>query len=230
MAATDDLDVIRRSFDRAWVPTAALPADAASVLAPVVDAPGGPYVLLERRPTGPSVFAGQLGFPGGRIEPGDRDPLAAALREAEEEVGFHPADVEVVGHLTEMDNHLGRRVLAYVGIVPLAAIPSAPASPAEVAELLLVPLSGLRTPGPAPATAPFMAPLGIYHPESYESRVLQGRDRPLHYWHLAEAGGARNAVLWGLTGELVARMLSRLWGWTPPSAPRAIDGWEGLRP
>lgn len=227
LAAATDLDLIRSAFDRSWVPATALPSGAASVLAPVVDAPGGPYLLVERRPAGPSVFAGQLGFPGGRIESGDADPLAAALREAEEEVGFRPEAVEVVGHLTEMDNHLGRRVVAFVGIVPLAAIPALPASPAEVAELILIPLRGLRQPGLPLDPA---APAAAYRPVSYESRFVPNREAALHYWHLEQGNGPARAVLWGLTGEMVARMLHRLYDWVPPSPPKPIQDWEGLRP
>lgn len=222
-----DLDLIRRSFPPAPGPPDPLPPGSASVLAPIVDAPGGPYILLERRPAGPSPFAGQLSFPGGRIEADDATPLAAALREAREEVGFRAEDVEVVGPLAGLDNHLGRHVVAFVGILPLAAVPAIPASPAEVEEVLLVPLAGLRNPGDA--LDPEAPPLS-YRPLSYESRFLAARQAPIHYWALDPPPARPPAVLWGLTAELVARMLSRLWGWTPPSAPRAAQGWQDLRP
>ena len=221
-----DLALIRRTFAAPW-PSHPLPSGSAAVLAPVVPTPAGPFLLLERRSEGPSVFAGQLGFPGGRIEPSDDGPLAAALREAEEEVGFRPADVDIVGHLTELDNHIGRRVVAFVGIVPLDAVPAQPAGPAEVAELLLVPLRALLTPGTPARNA---VPPRTYLPVRYESREAPVRERALHYWHLEEAAGARRAVLWGLTGEMVARMLHALWGWTPPSPPRAVHGRDGLLP
>jgi 8-oxo-dGTP pyrophosphatase MutT (NUDIX family) len=225
-ATQDDLERIRATYGGRF-PALDLPPGAASVLAPIVVAPGGPYFLFERRSLGPSVFAGQLGFPGGAIEMDDANPLAAALREAQEEVGFPPEAVDVVGLLAELDNHLGRRVVAYLGLLGLDAIPSHAASPAEVSELLLVPIAGLREPGLA---APADPPPHAYRPMRYESRAFHGRGRPLHYWHMERVHAPGSAVLWGLTGEIVARFLRDLWDWKPLSEPRRVEDPAGLQP
>src|SRR5471032_2613926 len=65
----------------------AKPLTRAAVLVPLVEHPSGMTVLLTQRTSHLSAHAGQIAFPGGRIEPTDRDPVAGALREAEEEVG-----------------------------------------------------------------------------------------------------------------------------------------------
>ncbi|MBN8920618.1 MAG: NUDIX domain-containing protein, partial [Rhizobiales bacterium] len=72
------------------------PLRPAAVLIPVVDRPE-PTVLLTLRTDSLSSHAGQIAFPGGRIDPEDTSPLAAALREAEEEIGLDRAYVEPLG-------------------------------------------------------------------------------------------------------------------------------------
>ena len=64
--------------------------------------PGGPDLLLIQRSAGLRLHAGQPAFPGGAIDAGDEGPVAAALREAAEEVGVDPGGVDVVGILPEM--------------------------------------------------------------------------------------------------------------------------------
>lgn len=71
----------------------------AAVLVPLVARRDGLQVLLTRRHQGLRHHAGQVSFPGGRIEPGDSGPVAAALREAHEEVGLEPGDAEPLGLL-----------------------------------------------------------------------------------------------------------------------------------
>src|SRR6185436_10057855 len=68
----------------------------AAVLVAVVDRPE-PTVILTLRPVTMRKHPGQISFPGGRIDPGDDGPVAAALREAEEEIGLSPSAVEVIG-------------------------------------------------------------------------------------------------------------------------------------
>ena len=60
------------------------------------------YTVLIQRPTYDGVHSGQVAFPGGKKEPGDVDLIATALREAHEEVGIDPANVEVLGPLTQL--------------------------------------------------------------------------------------------------------------------------------
>lgn len=71
----------------------------AAVLVPLVERRGGLQVVLTQRHQGLRHHAGQVSFPGGRIEPGDSGPVAAALREAHEEVGLEPGDADPLGLL-----------------------------------------------------------------------------------------------------------------------------------
>jgi 8-oxo-dGTP pyrophosphatase MutT (NUDIX family) len=87
----------------------------AAVLVGLVDRPGEPTVLLTQRTEHLRDHAGQISFPGGRIEPGDGCAAAAALREAEEEIGLDAAKVEVLGELAPYDTVTGFRIHPVVG-------------------------------------------------------------------------------------------------------------------
>ena len=89
----------------------------AAVLVGVVDRPRGPAVLLTQRTEHLRDHAGQISFPGGRIETCDESPAAAALREAEEEIGLDAARVEVLGELAPYDTVTGFRIHPVVGWV-----------------------------------------------------------------------------------------------------------------
>lgn len=230
MTTDDELERLRATLRHDEPRRGALPAGSAAVLAPLVQTPYGLHVLLERRPPGRSPFAGQLSFPGGRVEPTDATPLAAALREAHEEVGFRPDQVDLLGHLADMDNHLGRRVIAYVGLVALDAVPGRPSSPTEVEELLLVPLHALRFPGaPVEAVAHPALPRA-YRVAGYESRLFSGRDGEMHYWRLEPVAIGSPVVLWGLTAEMIARLLTKVFGWAPPRPARRVHRREDVLP
>ncbi len=90
---------------------------AAAVLVPIIDRPSGLTVLLTQRTAHLRDHPGQVSFPGGRCEPRDADPQATALREAEEEVGLRPDQVEVIGCLPEYATSTGFRVTPVVGVV-----------------------------------------------------------------------------------------------------------------
>ena len=111
----------------------------AAVLVPLIDHPHGMSVLLTQRTAHLTAHAGQISFPGGRIEEHDADPEAAALRETEEEVGLPRDRVSVIGRLDTYLTGTGFEITPVVGIVtppfPLAI------DPFEVAEAFEVPLS-----------------------------------------------------------------------------------------
>lgn len=96
---------------------AALATIAAAVLVPLVDRPEGMTVVLTRRTEHLNDHAGQISFPGGRVEPHDRDGIACALREAEEEIGLEPARVEVIGCLDTCVTGTGFAVVPVVGLI-----------------------------------------------------------------------------------------------------------------
>ena len=116
---------------------------AAAVLVPIVLHAGAPTVLLTLRSGHLSSHAGQVSFPGGRIEDGET-PEAAAVREAAEEVGLDPRLPELIGRLPEHRTGTGFHVTPVVALVPppLALTPD----PAEVAEVFELPLSTVLDP------------------------------------------------------------------------------------
>jgi len=151
---------LRRHFATATAPaeslygdegTLAERADArspAAVLVPIVDRgaedPAHLTVLLTLRAPHLKMHSGQVSFPGGRIDPQDADPEAAALREAREEIGLDPGRVELLGRLPEYLTGTGYRITPVVGVLtpPFELRPD----PAEVSEVFEVPLAMLLDP------------------------------------------------------------------------------------
>src|SRR5580700_10760174 len=89
----------------------------AAVLVPLIDHEGGMSVLLTQRTAHLSAHAGQISFPGGRIEEADADAVAAALRETEEEIGLPRDRVSVIGRLDNYVTGTGFEIAPIVGIV-----------------------------------------------------------------------------------------------------------------
>lgn len=112
-------------------------AKPAAVLYPVIARPEGLSVLLTERAGHLATHGGQVAFPGGRIEPGET-PHAAALREAEEEIGLSPAFVEPIGFLPPYYSGTGFRVQPLVALVDPAARYTP--DPSEVARIFEVSL------------------------------------------------------------------------------------------
>ena len=157
----------------------------AAVLVAVTDR-SSPGVILTQRTDSLRRHAGQIAFPGGRIDPGDADATAAALREACEEIGLAPAAVELIGEADRYRTITGFEVQPVVGVIApdLVFTPQ----PAEVAAVFEVPLDFVLDPA--------------NHVET--SVEWQGRDR--HYYEIAW----RDYRIWGATAAMLVNLSRRL--------------------
>lgn len=117
----------------------------AAVLVPLVDRPSGPGVLLTQRSAHLNDHAGQVSFPGGRMEAWDNGPIDTALRETEEETGLARSHVEILGALPEYRTGTGFAVTPVVGLATPGF--TLTPDPREVAEVFEVPLAFLMDPG-----------------------------------------------------------------------------------
>jgi len=141
------------------------------------------HVLLTKRADDLASHAGQVSFPGGRIDDGDPSPLAAALREAQEEIGLAPDLIEPIGYLDTYETGTGFRILPVVGFVDPQAefVPH----PGEVAAIFDVPLRFLMD------------------PQNHERHAREYGGRTRHFF----AFPYQDYYIWGAT----AGMLVNLW-------------------
>ncbi|WP_294612500.1 CoA pyrophosphatase [uncultured Roseovarius sp.] len=144
----DALDAGRQpSSDYDLNPEITLPAGrklrAAGVLVPVISTGGVAHVILTKRSSALKHHPGQIAFPGGKQDLGDVDITATALREAQEEIGLDPANVEVMGHLPKHETVTGFDVTPILGRVSRRFTPRPEAG--EVDEVFEVPLAHLLT-------------------------------------------------------------------------------------
>jgi 8-oxo-dGTP pyrophosphatase MutT (NUDIX family) len=154
----------------------------AAVLVPVIDRPEGLTVLLTQRTAHLHDHAGQISLPGGRIEPSDPDPVFAALREAQEEVGLAPAQVEIVGRLDTYITGTGFEITPIVGLVglPLAL----KLDEFEVAEVFEVPLAF------------------VLDPANHQRRTRELRGQTRGFYVLPY----ENRYIWGATAAMLVNL------------------------
>jgi 8-oxo-dGTP pyrophosphatase MutT (NUDIX family) len=158
------------------------------VLIPVVARLPEASVLLTQRTPHLSAHAGQIAFPGGKVDSGDPTPAAAALREAEEEIGLLPAMVEPIGYLGPYLTRTGYRIVPVVGRVDPGH--SLTINPNEVVDTFEVPLSFLMTPD--------------NHRRG--SRTVMGTPRYFYEMPFNER------YIWGITAGIIRGLYERIYG------------------
>ena len=184
-AVRGDIDVDPALWESAGV-AATRPA---AVLVPVVDRPD-PTVLLTQRTADLPSHAGQVAFPGGKIDPGDATPAAAAMREAEEEIGLGHSFIEPIGYLDLFLTFTGFRILPTVArIAPDYHIT---VNPSEVADAFEVPLAFLMDP----------------QNHALHSREWRGKGIIRRYY--AMPFGER--YIWGVTAGILRNLYERIYG------------------
>lgn len=171
---------------------------AAAVLVPLVDRPDGITVLLTKRTDHLHDHAGQISFPGGRVDAGDADATAAALRETEEETGLNRSFIDIAGRLDTYVTRTGFEVTPLVGLVT----PGFDLTPDtfEVAEIFEVPLAFFLDEGN----------------RRIESRIWQERTRYFYVYPY------QHYYIWGATAGMLNNLAEVLGDMKQPAAPAAL--------
>jgi 8-oxo-dGTP pyrophosphatase MutT (NUDIX family) len=145
-----------------------------------------PGILLTKRTSTLAKHAGQVAFPGGRIDPGDASIEAAALREAYEEVGLPPDQPEVLGRLPDYLTGTGFRISPVLAVLPRPVVLQA--NPHEVEAIFTLPLETLLDPA---------AP---------ERRRAEFRGRMREFWVWPH----EHHYIWGATAAILVHLATRL--------------------
>lgn len=159
----------------------------AAVLVPIVDRKSGAKMLLTVRHDGLSAHAGQVAFPGGKIDPDDAGPAAAALREAEEEIGLTADKIETRGYMNAYLTGTGFRVVPVLARV--APDHELTLNPDEVSAAFEVPLEFLMQPDN----------------HALKTRMRQGR---LHYFYEMPFEGF---YIWGITAGIIRGLYEQVY-------------------
>ena len=158
----------------------------AAVLVALADGAGGPDLVLTKRSSALRHHPGQIAFPGGKQDPGDPTPEAAALREAQEEIGLDPAQVELLGRMAPHETVTGFSITPIVARIhgPFRPIPEA----GEVDEVFRVPFDHVGDP------ARFRI----------ERRIWQG------HWRAYYTVPWGPYYIWGATARILRSLAGRL--------------------
>jgi 8-oxo-dGTP pyrophosphatase MutT (NUDIX family) len=160
--------------------------------------PGAPDLLVLQRAATMRTHAGQPAFPGGAADPGDRDPAATALREANEEVGLDPASATVLALLPKLWIPVSRFVVTPVLAWWHAPHPVHAQDAGEVAHVARLPIAELVDPANR---------IRVRHPSGYVGPAFQ----------------VRGMLVWGFTAGVISTILD-LAGWSRPWEPgRVVD-------
>lgn len=165
------------------------PPAGAAVLVPLVQREAGLQLLLTRRTDHLRDHAGQISFPGGRVEPEDEGPVATALRETEEEIGLDRRFIEVIGQLPVYSTVTAFQVTPVVGLVEPGF--TLTPDPDEVAEAFEVPLAFLMDPA------------------NHRHHVFEFAGAQRRFLSMPWPGAEREYFIWGATAAML-RNLYRL--------------------
>jgi 8-oxo-dGTP pyrophosphatase MutT (NUDIX family) len=168
----------------------------ASVLIALTDHPSEPEVILTQRSVHLSSHSGEVAFPGGKHDLTDPDLLYTALREAEEEVGLNPEQVDVIAPLGQVMSKNRLQVTPWVGIVPHDV--SLKANPDELDAIFRVPLTYLMS----------------------DPRRRTDAIRLTDVTHYVPAWEFEGYLIWGLTAYMLAELLNVGFDAQIPMKPR----------
>ena len=159
----------------------------AAVLLPLYGWPDDPGLIFTERRADLRRHAGEISFPGGQHDEGDADFAATALREAQEEIGLDPADVEIGEELPTVGTFVtGYRIHPFVGRIPHPGELGLEPNPSEVETVLAFSLDLLR--------------------EGYAMRSLLRHGVPIH----TPTYEVEGQLIWGATARILADLLERL--------------------
>lgn len=159
----------------------------AAVLVPVIPRKSGATALLTTRPQTMASHPGQVAFPGGKVDEGDRDVVAAALRETEEEVGVSAQLVEPIARSAPYLTGTAYRITPVLALLPgdVQPVPD----PGEVANIFEVPIERL------------------FAPNSFEMRETHWQGQMRRYYQMDYSGHR----IWGVTAGIIQALRRKLY-------------------
>jgi len=163
-----------------------------AVLITLFEKGGQWHVLLTLRPPDIASHQNQICFPGGRADEGEK-ALEAALREAEEEMGIKPEDVEILGRLDDILTITYYRISPFVGVIPYPY--PFKVSEKEIAEVIEIPL------------ADFADPKNFRRDDNWQ---FQGHYYPVYFFNIGRH------VVWGATAKIMKQFLELVLDWKEP--------------